>query len=105
MEENNLFDILDKRVLKEAEKQKIIAVANLANRCLNLNGKKRPTMGEVTMALEAIQGKAPNDQQNNEVVEDVRIEMYDPHDVFSTSSMSGMDGGTATEALLTSKLG
>ncbi|KAB1210633.1 Wall-associated receptor kinase-like 9 [Morella rubra] len=106
MEENNLFDILDKRVLKEAEKQEIIAVANLANRCLNLNGKKRPKMKEVTVELEGIQmlRKAPNDQQNNEVVEDDRIE-NDQHDVFSTSSMSGMDSGTATEALLTSKSG
>ncbi|XP_042976795.1 wall-associated receptor kinase-like 1 [Carya illinoinensis] len=53
MEENNLFDILDNQVLKETEKEKIIAVANLAKRCLNLKGKKRPTMREVAMELEA----------------------------------------------------
>ncbi|KAB1210627.1 Wall-associated receptor kinase-like 9 [Morella rubra] len=102
MEENNLFDILDKRVLKEAEKQEIIAIANLANRCLNLNGKKRPKMKEVSVELEGIQmlRKAPNDQQNNEVIEDDRIEMHEQWDVLSTSSMSGADGGIALQPLL-----
>ncbi|KAB1210630.1 Wall-associated receptor kinase-like 9 [Morella rubra] len=107
MEENNLFDILDKRVLKEAEKQEIIAVANLANRCLNLNGKKRPKMKEVSVELEGIQmlRKAPNDQQNNEVTEDDRIEMHEQWDVLSTSSMSGADGGIALQPLLSFKSG
>ncbi|XP_042974574.1 wall-associated receptor kinase-like 10, partial [Carya illinoinensis] len=55
MEENNLFDILDNQVLKETEKEKIIAVANLAKRCLNLKGRKQPTMREVATELEANQ--------------------------------------------------
>ncbi|KAG2711407.1 hypothetical protein I3760_04G075400, partial [Carya illinoinensis] len=54
MEENNLFDIIDNRVLKEAKKEEIIAVANLDKRCLNLSGKKRPTMKEVAKELEGI---------------------------------------------------
>ncbi|QHO06475.1 Wall-associated receptor kinase-like [Arachis hypogaea] len=54
MEENRVFDIVDKRVLKEGEKEHIIAVANLAYRCLELNGRKRPTMKEVTLELEEI---------------------------------------------------
>ena len=53
-EESHLYDILDDRVRKEEEKERIIAVANLAKRCLNLNGKKRPTMKEVTFELEYI---------------------------------------------------
>ena len=53
-EESHLYDILDDRVRKEGEKERIIAVANLAKRCLNLNGKKRPTMKEVTFELEYI---------------------------------------------------
>lgn len=54
MEENRLFDIIDERVMKEGEKEHIMAVANLAGRCLELNGKKPPTMKEVTMELEGI---------------------------------------------------
>jgi hypothetical protein len=71
MEENNLFDILDSRVLKEGKKQEIIAVANLAKKCLDLNEKKRPTMKEVAMELETIQmlQKAPNFEQNCEELE------------------------------------
>ncbi|KAL9432807.1 hypothetical protein AB3S75_027760 [Citrus x aurantiifolia] len=51
MKENCLFEVLDDRVLKEAEKVEIITVATLAKRCLNLNGKKRPTMKEVAFEL------------------------------------------------------
>jgi serine/threonine protein kinase len=53
VEENNLFDIIDSRVLMKGKNGEIIAVANLANKCLNLNGKKRPTMKEVAIELEA----------------------------------------------------
>ena len=79
MEENNIFDSIDARVMKEAKQEEIIAVANLAKMCLNLNRKKRPTMKEVAMQLEAIQTlqKTPNIQQNYEEVEYVRIEMHE----------------------------
>ena len=55
VEQNNLFDIIDSQILKEGKKKDIIVVTNLAIRCLNLNGKKRPTMKEVAMEFEAIQ--------------------------------------------------
>ncbi|XP_048126958.1 wall-associated receptor kinase-like 1 isoform X2 [Rhodamnia argentea] len=54
MEENRLFDVLDKEVLDHGDKEEIIAVSNLANRCLNPNGRHRPTMKEVSMELERI---------------------------------------------------
>ena len=100
MEENNLFDILDARIMKDAKKEEIIAVANLAKMCLNLNGKKRPTMKEVEMKLEAVQmlRKDPNVQQNYEEVECVRIEMYEQWDVVSKSTMSGTDSGAASSS-------
>ncbi|KAJ4723277.1 putative Kinase [Melia azedarach] len=56
MEEDDLFKVLDSRVLKEADKEEIIIVAKLAQRCLNLNGKKRPTMREVATELIRIRG-------------------------------------------------
>ncbi|XP_062081396.1 wall-associated receptor kinase-like 1 [Humulus lupulus] len=57
MEENSnsLFDILDGQVLKEAPKEEIIVVADLAQRCLHLSGRNRPTMKEVAKELERIQ--------------------------------------------------
>jgi hypothetical protein len=33
-------------VIKEARKEDILAIANLAVRCLRLNGKKRPTISK-----------------------------------------------------------
>ncbi|KAJ1443531.1 Serine/threonine-protein kinase, active site [Sesbania bispinosa] len=54
MKENQLSQILDAKVLKEARKDDILAIANLAMRCLRLNGKKRPTMKEVSAELEAL---------------------------------------------------
>jgi serine/threonine protein kinase len=94
VEENNLFEIIDSRVLKEGKKEEIIAVANLAKRCLNLNGKKRPTMKEVAMELEAIQmlQKAANLQQDEELEYD-QVEMYKLGDALPplTMSTSSMD--------------
>ncbi|KAH6814963.1 hypothetical protein C2S51_019783 [Perilla frutescens var. frutescens] len=55
MEEDQLFDILHTRVLEEGKREEIMGVAQLARRCLHLNGKRRPTMKEVTIELEGIQ--------------------------------------------------
>ncbi|KAK7829799.1 wall-associated receptor kinase-like 10 [Quercus suber] len=100
MEENNLFDIIDAQVMKDAKKEEIIAIANLAKMCLNLTGKKRPTMKEVAMQLEAVQTlrKAPNVQQKYEEVEYVTIEMYEQWDAISTSAMSSADSGVVSSS-------
>ncbi|CAL2248866.1 unnamed protein product [Prunus armeniaca] len=55
MQEDRLFDIVEARILKEGSKTGINEFANLAGRCLNVNGRNRPTMREVTTELEAIQ--------------------------------------------------
>ncbi|KAL2237023.1 UNVERIFIED_CONTAM: Wall-associated receptor kinase-like 2 [Sesamum indicum] len=54
MEENRLHTILDSQITEQGAKEEHLAVANLARRCLNLNGKKRPTIREVAMELESI---------------------------------------------------
>ncbi|XLR01385.1 hypothetical protein HN51_056206 [Arachis hypogaea] len=54
MKENQLSEILDAKVLKEAREGHIFAIANLAMRCLRLSGKKRSTMKEVSAELEAL---------------------------------------------------
>jgi hypothetical protein len=42
MEDNKLFDILDVRVKGCYQNEEVIFVADIAKRCLNLNGKSRP---------------------------------------------------------------
>ncbi|XAR59624.1 Non-specific serine/threonine protein kinase [Bertholletia excelsa] len=88
MEENNLLDFLDPQIINEGHIEKIAMVANLAKRCLHLNGRSRPTMKEVAIELERIKMSYENSisAQNYEVVEDSR--MYDSTedgDITSTS--------------------
>ena len=59
LQESRLFDILSARVVNEEGKEEIKAVAYLAYRCLNLNGRNRPTMKEVAAELEHIRVSPP----------------------------------------------
>jgi serine/threonine protein kinase len=52
--EDRLLQILHPRVAREAGREDIDAISKLATRCLRWNGKKRPTMKEVSMELEAL---------------------------------------------------
>ncbi|KAE8699191.1 Detected protein of unknown function [Hibiscus syriacus] len=54
MKDNFLLDLVDTLVMNDGPKEEIIAVAKLSKRCLNLNGKKRPTMKQVALELEWI---------------------------------------------------
>ncbi|KAG2303296.1 hypothetical protein Bca52824_031947 [Brassica carinata] len=54
MKENKLIDIMDARLRDACKPEQVMAVANLARRCLNSKGKKRPYMREVFTELEKI---------------------------------------------------
>ncbi|KAJ0840112.1 putative protein kinase RLK-Pelle-WAK family [Helianthus annuus] len=54
MEEGRAMSIFDATVIKEGTRDELLIVANLAMRCLNMNGKYRPTMKEVAIELETI---------------------------------------------------
>ncbi|KAJ4723291.1 putative Kinase [Melia azedarach] len=69
MKEIRLFEVLDSRVLNEGGKKEIIMVARLAQRCLNLNGKKRPTMKEVATELIRIRGDSIGPPNFEEIVD------------------------------------
>nr|GME00083.1 wall-associated receptor kinase-like 1 [Ipomoea batatas] len=56
--ENSLSKILDVEVSEQGKEEDVVAVAWLAQRCLNLNGKKRPTMKEVAAELDAIRASS-----------------------------------------------
>nr|XP_034921297.1 wall-associated receptor kinase-like 22 [Populus alba] len=74
MEENKIFDILEERIMGQDRDEEVIAVANLARRCLNLNGRKRPTMREVAIELEQIRLSkgALHAQQSSKELENIR---------------------------------
>ena len=87
-EETCLFDILDARVVKEGGEDEIMVVVNLAIQCLNLNGKKRPTMKEVASELERI--KSLHFPKHFAVGEYIRTEIIGPSDRASSSIGSGL---------------
>ncbi|XP_074343195.1 wall-associated receptor kinase-like 17 [Apium graveolens] len=91
MEENRLLDIIDSRISNEGKKEEMIAFANIAYRCLNLNGRRRPTMKQVVVALESIRNahESPCAQQNYEEVEYGKHELHTPWESdFTSSSVS-----------------
>ncbi|KAK1578154.1 hypothetical protein Q3G72_027965 [Acer saccharum] len=93
MEENSLNEILDNQVLSSGKKEEIMAIANIAKRCLNLKGRQRPTMKEIAMELEGIRApqKDSNVQKNYEDIEYVRSEIIEAWDVISTSTGSSFE--------------
>ncbi|KAJ9541270.1 LOW QUALITY PROTEIN: hypothetical protein OSB04_027776 [Centaurea solstitialis] len=54
MEDGSVMSILDTKIVEEGCRDELLAVANLAMRCLNFNGKYRPTMKEVATELEGM---------------------------------------------------
>ncbi|KAM7481451.1 hypothetical protein LguiB_006034 [Lonicera macranthoides] len=87
LKEKRLFDILDDQVRAEGGKEEIRRVANLTKQCLNLSGRKRPTMREVLVELEGI--RLPNTASSiNELDEEGEydiIEVIVPSETSSTS--------------------
>ncbi|KAK1400860.1 wall-associated receptor kinase-like 1 [Heracleum sosnowskyi] len=90
MEENRIFDILDPRIGKEDRKEEITAFANIAYRCLNLNGRKRPTMKQVAAELEAmnLSNSLPNAEEYYEEIDYPVNQLNGLWDLTSTSLSS-----------------
>ncbi|XP_063941142.1 wall-associated receptor kinase-like 1 [Daucus carota subsp. sativus] len=85
MEEGRMLDILDQQIRKEGEKEEIMAFAKLAYRCLNLSGRRRPTMKQVATELENLRLTG---EVHYEEVEYVATELYGPWDLTSSSISS-----------------
>ncbi|XP_010417636.1 PREDICTED: wall-associated receptor kinase-like 10 [Camelina sativa] len=54
VKENKLSDIIDARIKDGCKINQVIAAAKIATKCLNMKGRKRPSMREVSMELEKI---------------------------------------------------
>ncbi|XP_051146190.1 wall-associated receptor kinase-like 2 isoform X2 [Andrographis paniculata] len=88
MEENKLFDILDSRVLKEGKVEDIVAIAQLAKKCLRLNGKKRPTMIEVAATLEGIRRGLNDDMVSVQNLDENSIDYHSAEVSDESSDLS-----------------
>ena len=99
IKENRLFDILDTQVRKDGNKHEVLAIANLAKRCLHLNGKKRPTMTEIVMELEGVQ-KVYLDQPNFEEFDCVRNEEMEPWNDIPILSRSSLEIGEPSSSFV-----
>ncbi|PIA65118.1 hypothetical protein AQUCO_00100544v1 [Aquilegia coerulea] len=56
MKEDSLFELLEAGIINEGKEEQVLAVAELAKRCLNLKGEERPSMKEVAAELEGLRG-------------------------------------------------
>ncbi|XP_074311355.1 wall-associated receptor kinase-like 2 isoform X2 [Silene latifolia] len=54
MEEDRVLDMLDARIIHEGKEDEFMAIAEIARKCLNMNGKQRPTMKEISVHLDGI---------------------------------------------------
>ncbi|KAK1400898.1 hypothetical protein POM88_000503 [Heracleum sosnowskyi] len=90
MKENRVFDILDPRIAKEGKREEITTFANIAYRCLNLNGRKRPTMKQVAAELEAmnLSNRLPNAEEYYEEIDYPVNQLNGLWDLTSTSLTS-----------------
>ncbi|KAL1819130.1 hypothetical protein ACET3Z_013999 [Daucus carota] len=52
IKEDRLFQVLDRRVVREGTMDQLQNAAQLVKRCLNLNGEERPAMKEVAVEIE-----------------------------------------------------
>ncbi|CAA2992900.1 Serine threonine kinase [Olea europaea subsp. europaea] len=89
LEENCLSDILDAKVLKEGRAEEVMAIAQLARRCLYLNGKRRPTMKEVAAELEAIQMSKQVSSVQDNLAETENHSIIEVSEVYDFATISG----------------
>ncbi|KAJ0817781.1 putative protein kinase RLK-Pelle-WAK family [Helianthus annuus] len=88
MEENRLSEIVDPRLKIDGEDVQVRRFADLAKRCLNLDGRKRPRMKQVSIELELI--RTSNEPHASQEVEyDNSIEEARVWDAISTGIESG----------------
>ncbi|KAK8682455.1 hypothetical protein V6N13_054843 [Hibiscus sabdariffa] len=100
MKGHSLPEIVDPMVMNGGPETEIVAVAKLTKRCLNLNGKKRPTMKEVAMELEQIRSSegANGIEQNTEDDSDIDG-MNEPSGTTSCSLSSSIVNESVTLSL------
>lgn len=92
MKENRLSNIMDARIKDDCKPEQVMAVANLALKCLSWKGKKRPNMRQVFMELERIctspeglQEQNRNNEEGQEEEEEEDVNMINKEVSWSVS--------------------
>nr|XP_048322785.1 wall-associated receptor kinase-like 1 [Ziziphus jujuba var. spinosa] len=85
--ENQHFQLLDPQVARDARKEDIQAIAELAVRCLKLNGRKRPTMKQVSVELEVLckSQRCLQIEHEPELLKDKALNMHATFDTIEES--------------------
>ncbi|RWR79325.1 putative wall-associated receptor kinase-like protein 16 [Cinnamomum micranthum f. kanehirae] len=79
IQENRLFQILEDQVLDEGQDVLLIAIAQLAKRCLNLKGEERPTMKQVVVELHGLTGLKEHHSVYNNITKTQSISSETSH--------------------------
>ncbi|KAF3593658.1 hypothetical protein DY000_02027691 [Brassica cretica] len=92
MKENRLSNIMDARIKDDCKPEQVMAVANLALKCLSWKGKKRPNMRQAFMELERIctspeglQEQNRNNEEGQEEEEEEDVNMINKEVSWSVS--------------------
>ena len=100
VKEDRLLQILEDHIVKECNIEQLKEVVNLAQRCLKVGGKDRPSMKEVAMELEGLVimekhpwGNAEVYKEENEYLLSAPIQSFniDVGTNCSTSTIVGYD--------------
>ncbi|KAG1363777.1 wall-associated receptor kinase 2-like [Cocos nucifera] len=101
MKEDRLSEVLEDCIVHEGSMELVVAVAELAERCLRLNREERPTMKEVAMELEGLRTstKHPWVRENSEEIEPLLAEpLLSELEFYGASSAVG-DGESSYSGL------
>ncbi|KAI3861081.1 hypothetical protein MKX03_021919 [Papaver bracteatum] len=92
MEKNDVFKLIEPRVANEGNREQLMAVAELAKRCLNKKGAERPTMKQVSAELESLSKFQIHNQQSHEQKSDLLVD--EPADLYSIPVSSYTSGNS-----------
>lgn len=67
LKENRLFQVLADQVVKEGDLDRLVAVAELARRCLKVKGEDRPTMRQVAAELDRLRAMGQHPWTTNNI--------------------------------------
>ncbi|CAO2832550.1 unnamed protein product [Amaranthus hypochondriacus] len=106
MESSPLSDITDARIADEGKEEEFAAVANLARRCLEMKGKQRPTMKEISVLLDGIRSNhVPNLKElppakNKQAVTELFNTQSSPFSIETFFSDEGASGSKEVQPLM-----